>query len=363
MSRSDVGGGWIKNSNRHSHQPTEENQRHAGSVSRNAVRIELNSNRSSNSSVSKSLAGTFIITISPLDDQRNLDEGSFRRLLEYYSRAGVDGLTVLGDSAERDWLSEEEKQRTLAMTFEYVGGKLPIVVGTGYESVQSSIQASVSAQSLGASAVMIPAPKRLKTEPGISNEDAIFAYYSSIGDAIEIPMVVQDFPQTDRPKMSPSLISRLNREIPNAKYLKLEDPPTPLKLTRIREIVGDRLKIFSAFYGRDSFWDLVHGAVGIMTSSPTPEYLVAMYNAYIAGDRKKALDIYLDTLPLVYYCSDLGLAVRKEILVRRGVIRTSSMKLRERELVGGQKKEIEEVLNWVEKAVLSSSGIAPLNFM
>ena len=313
--------------------------------------------------MSEPLAGTFVVTVTPLDDRRNQDEDSYRGLIEYCSRAGVKGLTILGESAERDLLSEEERQRILTMTFELVGGRLPVVVGTGSESLQLTVQSSVSAQGLGASAVMIPPPRGLKTRPGVPNEDAIFDYFSSIGDAIEIPIVVQDFPQTDRPKMSPALIGRLSREISNAKYLKLEDPPTPLKLTRIREVAGDRLKVFSALYGRDSFWDLVHGAVGIMTSSPTPEYLVAMYDAYVAGDLKKAFDIYLNTLPLVYYCSELGLAVRKEVLVKRGVIRTSRMKLPERELADSQKKELADVLGWVERAVLSSSGVAPLNFL
>ncbi len=311
----------------------------------------------------ESLAGAFPVTVTPLDDQRNLDDDSYRRLIEYYSRAGVKGLTVLGESAERDLLSEAERQKILTVTFDSMGGKLPIVVGTGNEDLQLTVQSSISAQSLGASAVMIPPPRRLKTRPKIPNEDAIFDYFSSVGDAIEIPMVIQDFPQTDRPKMSPTLIGRLNREISNARYLKLEDPPTPLKLTRIHEIVGDRIKIFSALYGRNSFWDLVHGAVGIMTSSPTPEYLVAMYDSHAAGDLKKAFDIYLNTLPLVYYCNELGLAVRKEILVKRGVIRTSKMKLPDRELADSQKKELADVLDWVERTVLSSSGVAPLSFL
>jgi len=278
----------------------------------------LNTRRLSKPTVSEPFAGIFIVTVTPLDDRRNQDEDSYRGLIEYYSRARVKGLTILGESAERDLLSEDERQRILTMTLESVGGRLPIVVGTGSESLQSTVQSSVSAQGLGASAVMIPPPRGLKTGPGVPNEDAIFDYFSSVGDAIEIPIVIQDFPQTDRPKMSPALIGRLNREISNAKYLKLEDPPTPLKLTRIREV---------------------------------------------AGDLKKAFDIYLNTLPLVYYCSELGLAVRKEVLVKRGVIRTSRMKLPERELADSQKKELADVLGWVEKAVLSSSGVAPLYFL
>jgi len=310
----------------------------------------------------ESLAGIFIVTVTPLDDNRNQDESSYRDLLEYYYTAGVRGLTILGESAERDLLSEEERQRNLSITFKLVGDKLPIIVGTGNEDLQLTVQSSISAQDLGAAAVMIPPPRRLKTAAEPPNEDAIFDYFSTIGDAIDIPIVIQDFPQTDRPKMSPTLISRLNREIPNAKYLKLEDPPTPLKITKIREIVGDKLKIFGAFYGRDSFWDLAHGAVGIMTSSPTPEYLVAMYDAFVKGDIKKAFDIYLNTLPLVYYCPEFSVAVRKEVLVGRGVIRTSNMKLPEKELVDSQKRELADVLKWVERKVLSSCGVAPLRF-
>ena len=308
-------------------------------------------------------AGIFIVAVTPLDDKRNQDLESYRSLIEYYSRAGVRGLTIMGESAERDLLSDKERQRILSTTFNIVDGKLPIIVGTGSESLQGTVESSISAEDLGASAVMIPAPRRLKTGSGIENEDAIFDYYSSVGDSVGIPMVIQDFPQMDRPKMSPTLIARLNREIPNAKYLKLEDPPTPLKLTKIRDIAGDKLRIFSALYGRDSFWDLLHGAVGIMTSSPTPEYLVAMYDAFVARDLKKAFDIYLGTLPLIYYCNESGLAVRKEILVKRGVIRTSRMKSPEKELAESQKEELSDVLAWVEKEVLSSSGVSPLNFL
>ena len=308
----------------------------------------------------KSLAGIFVVAVSPLDDKRNLDKGSYCRLLEYYSRARVSGLTVLGESAERDQLSESDKQWILKTTFDSIGGKLPIVVGTGSESLQTAVRSSVSAERMGASAVMIPSPKGLKPATETLNEDALFDYFSAIGDAIKIPIVIQDFPQTDRPKMSPHLIGLLNRKIPNARYLKLEDPPTPMKLTKIQEITGDRLRIFSALYGRDSFWDLVHGAVGVMTSSPTPEYLVGMYDAFKADDPKRAFDIYLNTLPLIYYCSELGLAVRKEILAKRRIIRTSRMKLPERELDESQKRELTDVLAWVERTVRKSAGIAPL---
>ncbi len=306
------------------------------------------------------LSGVFVVAVSPLDERREFDLKDYRRLIEYCVAAKVGGLTVLGESAERDLLSDGEKQEILAATFEMLGGRLPIVVGTGSESTESTVRSSIDAQDSGASAVMIAPPRRLRVGSGSSDSDAIFEYFSSVGDRIEIPIVVQDFPQLDRPRMDVDLIRRLNAEISNAQYLKLEDPPTPLKMERLRSATGDRLKVFSAYYGRDSYWDLVHGAVGVMTSSPTPEYLVAMYDSFAAGDRGKALDIYLGTLPLVYYCSELGLAVRKEVLAQRGVIRASTMKQSEKELTGAQKNELRDVIAWVEDKLTSSCGVPPL---
>jgi 4-hydroxy-tetrahydrodipicolinate synthase len=308
--------------------------------------------------MSKALGGAFVVTVTPLDERRCLDEGSYLRLLDYCHAAGVSGLTVLGESAERDQLSEEEKRRILSLTFGWVRGRLPVVVGTGGETVREAVESGIAAQDAGASAVMVPAPRRFK-KAGAPDDDAIFGYFSAVADRIRIPMVVQDFPQSDRPKMSTPLIARLSREVSTARYLKLEDPPTPLKVERVRDETNGRMKIFSAFYGRDSYWDLVHGAVGVMTASPTPEYLVNMCRSFFAGDRRRALGIYLDTLPLVHYCSELGLAVRKEVLLRRGVIQSGRMKQRERELPAAQRRELAEVLAWVEERVLSSSGIPP----
>jgi dihydrodipicolinate synthase/N-acetylneuraminate lyase len=305
------------------------------------------------------LSGVFIVAVTPLDKNRALDPESYERLMKYCRDAEVDGLTALGDSAERESLTSGEKERILEATFRAAGGDLPVVVGTGAEDLSATVEQSRSAESLGAAAVMVPPPRRLSAG-GAAAEAEIFDFYSAVGDAVTIPVVVQDFPQQGRPKMPVPLLSRISSEVRNAEYLKLEDPPTPVKLDRVREATKGMMKVFSALYGRDSYWDLAHGAVGVMTSCPTPEYLVAMYGAFKSGDRRRALDIYLATLPLVHFGSELGLAVRKEVLVQRGVLSTGMMKSPEKELPQPLKAELGEVLAWVESRVLALAGVSPL---
>lgn len=300
------------------------------------------------------LLGPYTVLMTPLDEMRRQDEKSLERLVDYYLNGGIKGFVVLGESAERDRLTVEERESNLSIVFRAVNKRVPIVIGAGQEGTESTVEASVRAESMGASAVMVPPPRNTKLR-----DEAIFNFFATVGDSIKIPILVQDLPQTDRPYMSPELIAKINREVKNAEYLKLEDPPTPQKLTKIKTLVGDKMKIFGALLGRNSFYELDRGAVGIMTATPTPEYLVRMFDAYVSGKRTEALNVFLYTLPLVYYGSEFGLGVRKSILVQRGVISTSKMKQPAYELNALDQKELAECLAWVESKLEKEFGLKP----
>jgi len=302
-------------------------------------------------------SGPFVVLMTPLDERGVQEENDLRRMLDYYLGAGVKGFTVLAESSERDRLSSSEKEANVRIILEKAKNKLPIIVGTGRESTQLTIEESRSAEAQGASALMVAPPKNPKLR-----DQAIFDFFAAVGDSVHVPLVIQDFPQTDRPYLSPDLIARIHREVRNAKYLKLEDAPTPIKFERIKALAGETLKVFGALYGRDSFWELDQGAVGIMTATATPEYLVAMLDAYKKGDRSRALDIYLYTMPLVYFLGDVGLPVRKQILVERGVIKTARMKQPAIELTALARKQLAETLSWVERHASEELGIRALRW-
>ena len=301
------------------------------------------------------LGGPFIVLITPLDDQRCQDKDSLKCLIDYYLKAGVTGFTILGESSEVEKLTSKEKSENMDLVLGKINGRVPVVFGTSREGTQNTVAASICAEEKGASALMIAPPKNPKLR-----DDAIFDHYAAIGDSVKIPIVIQDIPESNHPYMSPQLIARINSDISGAQYLKLEDPPTPMKLTRLRAIAGNRLKIFGALGGKGCLWELDRGSIGIMTASPTPEYLVGLWTAYTTGNRNKALEIYFYNLPLIHFYSEAGLAVRKKLLQHRGIIRTKLVKLPGRELDERGQIELIELLDWVERNVEEKTGLKPL---
>jgi 4-hydroxy-tetrahydrodipicolinate synthase len=301
------------------------------------------------------LKGVYVIALTPLDGKRQLDLQSFENLIDYYLEAGVDGFTVLGEVSEAGKLSKNEQQQIVETAIARVGGKVPVVVGISRESTDLVIDAAGWAEDLGASGFMVAPPKNLKMR-----DDAMFGHYAALGDAVSLPLVVQDEPESNHPLMSAELLARIFKDVPRAKYLKLEDPPTPAKILRLRELTDDRIKIFGGTHGRWFLWELDSGSVGIMTGSPTPEYLVQIWKEHRRGQRDKARQIFFYNQALTWFYPEMAVAVKKEVLVQRGVIKTALLKQPAAEFSDLERKELVEVLEWVEEKIQTNAGVSPL---
>jgi 4-hydroxy-tetrahydrodipicolinate synthase len=74
--------------------------------------------------------------------------------------------------------------------------------------------------------------------------------------------------------------------------------------------------------------ELERGADGIMTGYAVPEMLVRVQEMLAAGERAAAHDLFDLHLPLIRYEHQpgLGLAVRKYVLARRGIIGTAALR-------------------------------------
>ncbi|MHB8566966.1 MAG: dihydrodipicolinate synthase family protein [Nitrososphaerales archaeon] len=306
--------------------------------------------------MTRDLAGAFVVLITPFDSNQVQDHESLRKLVRYNLKAGVDGFTALGEVSESPKMSDREREENLATIFDEVKGKVPVIVGASRESTDLALDAAKFAEKMGAAAVMIAPPKSLKLR-----EDAIFNHFAAISDSINIPIVIQDEPESDHPYMSVQLLARLGDKIKHSRYVKLEDPPTPIKISKLTQLVGNTMRIFGASHGRSYLWELDRGAVGIMTASPTPEYLVAIWKAFKNGNRDIAKKIFFYNLPISHYYGEMALAVKKEVLVHRGVIKTATMKQPAGDIGDSGRRDLIELLKWTEEGVLQSTGISPLD--
>lgn len=262
------------------------------------------------------ISGIFNILATPFSADYAVDYESLRRLARFQMRVGAQGLTILGVMGEAAKLSVAERQAVMDTVIETVNGAIPIVVGASHSELATCIALSQAAFAAGADGVMIaPPPMEDKSDP------AILALYSEIAETISGPIVVQDFPPVNDVIMSPALLARIADAIPNARYLKLEDPPLMQKIDAIRQAT-DKFEIFGGLGGMFLLEELARGASGTMTGFAFTEILVAVYEAFKASQLSRAEAIFDRYLPLIRYENQplINLTIRKAFLHRRGAI-------------------------------------------
>lgn len=266
--------------------------------------------------MSAPISGIFNILATPFASDNSIDEASLRRLVEYQLGLGAYGLTILGVLGEAAKLSVDERRRVMDIVLEVVNGRVPVIVGASHDDLATCIALSQSAISAGATGVMI-APPRMASP----TDDDIITLYSRIAEGVTGPIVVQDFPPVNGVIMKAEMLARLAEGIPNARYLKLEDPPLMEKIGAIRALT-DKFMIFGGLGGMFLLEELGRGASGTMTGFAFTEILVAVYQAWIAGDKATAERIFDAYLPLIRFENQpiINLNIRKELLRRRGAI-------------------------------------------
>jgi 4-hydroxy-tetrahydrodipicolinate synthase len=289
------------------------------------------------------ITGVFNILATPFDSRQQIDLISLRRLVEFQIDKGAFGLTILGVLGEAAKLSVDERQLVLDTVMETVAGRIPVIVGTSHADTATCIALSQAAMRAGATGVMI-APPRLEKP----TDEAIIALYQRIAEQITQPIVVQDFPPVNGVIMAPEMLATLAERIPNARYLKLEDPPLMEKISAIQNVT-DQFAIFGGLGGMFFLEELERGASGTMTGFAFTEILVAVYQHFRSGQQAEAERIFDRYLPLIRYENQpvINLTIRKELLFRRSAIDCASLRQPFAPIDTGTHAEIGQVLRRV----------------
>lgn len=261
--------------------------------------------------------GVFTICPTPFDDALRVDADSIRTMVDFLLETGVTGLAILGFLGELHKLSNDERRLVLDTFVKHTNGRVPVWVGVRAHGVAGAIEQAREAQELGASAVF--------AAPLDNASDALlFDYYKAVADAVKIPVVIHDFPDSFGTEIRPEVVARLGRE-GGVHMIKMEEPPVGQKISRIRELVPDAdMAIFGGLGGVYFLEELQRGAVGTMTGFAFPEILVAIYERYASGDHAGAAAIFDRYCPLIRYefQPKIGLALRKYVYQRRGAIKS-----------------------------------------
>ena len=295
--------------------------------------------------------GVYVIAPTPFRETGEVDEPSIDRMVDRFAEAGASGITVLGMMGEAPKLDASE---ALAVASRVVrrAGAMPVIVGVSAPGFAAMRTLARSTMEAGAAGVMIAPPPSLRTD------DGIVTYYAQAAEAVgaDIPFVIQDYPLQLGVVMTPAVIRRIVADNPSCVMLKHEDWPGLEKITAIRRFEREagmrRVSILTGNGGLFLDFETERGADGAMTGYCFPDMLVDVVRLSQDGRRDEAHDLFDAHLPLIRYEQQpgVGLAVRKYVLMRRGIIASEAQRRPASSLSAEARAEVDFLLGRLARA-------------
>lgn len=222
-----------------------------------------------------------------------IDYPSLKRLIEFQIEQGVDALLVNGTTGESATLSECEKRELISFAVREVGGRVPLIAGTGSNSTQKSIHLSQFACDVGADAILVVTPYYNKA----SNEGLI-EHYETIANEVNIPMIIYNVP------------SRTGVNIPISVYDTLANHKNIVAVKEANPSISDFAKLsqkcsdrFALYSGNDDLIlpTLALGGDGVISvlSNILPKETTEICKLWFASKIKEATALQLKLLPLI----------------------------------------------------------------
>ena len=190
--------------------------------------------------------GSFTVMVTPFrEDGRGIDEAATRRFVDWQIREGVPGLIPLGSTGEFLSVADDERTQLIETLVDQARGRVPIVVGTAAEWTDVAVRYSREAERLGAAGVMVVPP--FYSSP---TEDELFEHYRRIAEAISIPIMVYNNPNTSNVDLRPQFVARLG-ELDAVRYIK-ESSGDISRVREIARLTGGGVTCFAGYHAYDS---------------------------------------------------------------------------------------------------------------
>jgi 4-hydroxy-tetrahydrodipicolinate synthase len=305
--------------------------------------------------------GVFIISVTPFADGGEIDWPSVDTLIEFYLAKGVSGVTILGMMGEAHKLGDSESAAFARYFIDQVAGRVPVIVGVSHAGADNLVRLSKTAMDAGAGGVMIAPAAGLKTEVQI--KDYFATIFQRLGP--DVPVCLQDYPMGTGVNISVPAFLALVDEYPSLVMFKHEDWPGLRKLQQVRRACDGgarrRISILCGNGGLHLPQELHRGADGAMTGFAYPEMLVQVCETFFAGKAEDAEDIFDNYLPLVRHEQQvgIGLAIRKEILRRRGAIASAAVRAPGPRLDRDDIEELDRLLHRLERRLSQPAKQSP----
>ncbi len=260
------------------------------------------------------MRGVYPILSTPFRKDGSIHYEDLEKEVEWFVESGVDGMGI-AMASEVYKLTGPERDEVLTRVVETTNGRAKVVMNTGAEGTDVTIDQSKRAEDLGADALMIRPPTYV---PTVASE--VIEFFVRIGEAVSIPIFMQDQSNAQVP---PGMAVACAARNENLCYIKVECPPTVPRTAEAARLRGDSgLILFGGAGGAFFLEELRRGSVGTMPGSTMPDVWVRIWNLWEKGDEDAAEREFFRYAPLIRTLAQgqgLSNRIYKYVMARRGI--------------------------------------------
>jgi 4-hydroxy-tetrahydrodipicolinate synthase len=231
------------------------------------------------------IQGSIVALVTPMYESGAVDKESLKKLIEYHIAQGTDALVAVGTTGESATLDEDEHCDVIKSVVDYVGGRIPVIAGTGANSTTEAIALTLKAKQAGADACLIVTPYYNKP-----TQEGLYLHHKAIAETVDIPQILYNVPGRTACDMLPETVGRLSH-IANIVGVK-EATGDLSRVKQIRNLAGSDFAIYTGDDATSREFCLLGGNGTItVTGNVAPCLVHEMIMAAMAGDRETALAV------------------------------------------------------------------------
>jgi 4-hydroxy-tetrahydrodipicolinate synthase len=231
------------------------------------------------------IQGSIVALVTPMDLSGALDMESLQKLVEFHIEQGTDAIVAVGTTGESATLDDDEHCSVIKAIADFVGGRIPVIAGTGSNSTSEAINLTRLAKEMGADACLLVTPYYNKP-----TQEGLFLHHKAIAEAVDIPQILYNVPNRTACDMLPETIARL-AQVKNIVGIK-EATGDLARAKKIRQLCGNHFAMYSGDDATACEFCLMGGnGVITVTGNVAPQLMHQMVMAAIGGDRETALSI------------------------------------------------------------------------
>lgn len=237
--------------------------------------------------------GSIVALVTPFSNGK-VDEKKLKELVEFQIENGTSGIVPCGTTGESPTLDNNEHHEVIRICVDTANKRIPILAGTGSNSTSEAVELTQHAAQSGADGALVVTPYYNKP-----TQKGLYYHFKAVADSVEIPIILYNIESRTARNIETETVARLARDCKNIIGVK-EASGSLDQAKAVRQACGDNFIILS---GDDALTlpMMELGGVGVISvvANIVPADVIAMINAYNAGDQETANAINTKLEPLV----------------------------------------------------------------